>query len=155
MSLALCPGPQVMSQVSQHFRSSEKQAAGVGRFARRSACSVVSLDSGVKVDTGVYSNPRAQDVILSLLARCMPMRPETEEYFITSYHCVYACLLRFWKLDTYQCPQRIIAPRHKRCQIKCCVSKYVKHLYFGKLRHLRASVEIFFLGKLVVCSFGL
>ena len=41
MSLALCP--QVVSQDSQHFRSSEKQAACEGCFARQSTCSVISL----------------------------------------------------------------------------------------------------------------
>ena len=46
MSLALCP--QVVSQASQHFRSSEKQATcDEGRFARQSVCSVVSLHSGM------------------------------------------------------------------------------------------------------------
>ena len=45
MSLALCP--QVMPQVSQHFRSSEKQATCDGCFARQSICSVVSLHSGM------------------------------------------------------------------------------------------------------------
>ena len=39
--LALCP--QVMSQASQHFWSSEKQATCEDCFARQSACSVVSL----------------------------------------------------------------------------------------------------------------
>ena len=45
MSLALYP--QVVSQVSQHFRSSEKQATCEGFFARQSICSVVSLRSGM------------------------------------------------------------------------------------------------------------
>ena len=45
MSLALCP--QVVSQASQHFRSSEKQATRDGCFARQSVCSVVSLHSGM------------------------------------------------------------------------------------------------------------
>ena len=44
MSLALCP--QVMSQVSQHLRSSEKQVTCEGCFARQSICSAVSLHSG-------------------------------------------------------------------------------------------------------------
>ena len=43
--LALCP--QVVSQASQHFRSSEKQATCEGCFARKSICSVVSLHSGM------------------------------------------------------------------------------------------------------------
>ena len=43
MSLALCR--QVVSQASQHFRSSEKQATCEGCFARQSFCSVVSLHS--------------------------------------------------------------------------------------------------------------
>ena len=37
MSLALCP--QVVSQASQHFRSSEKQATYEGCFSRQSICS--------------------------------------------------------------------------------------------------------------------
>ena len=41
VSLALCP--QVVSQASQHFRSSEKEATCEGCFARQSVCSVVSL----------------------------------------------------------------------------------------------------------------
>ena len=45
MSLALCP--QVVSQASQHFRSSEKQATRDGCFARQSVCSVASLHSGM------------------------------------------------------------------------------------------------------------
>ena len=45
MSLALCL--QVVSQASQHFRSSEKQATCEGCFARQSICSVVSLHSGM------------------------------------------------------------------------------------------------------------
>ena len=45
MSLALCP--QVVSQASQHFRSSEKQATCEGCFARQSTCSVVSLHPGM------------------------------------------------------------------------------------------------------------
>ena len=43
MSSALCP--QVVSQASQHFRSSEKQATYEGCFARQSVCSVISLHS--------------------------------------------------------------------------------------------------------------
>ena len=50
MSLALCL--QVVSQASQHFISSEKQANCEGCFARQSFCSVVSLHS---------SMPRAVD----------------------------------------------------------------------------------------------
>ena len=45
MSLALCP--QVVSQASQHFRSSEKQATCEGCLARQSICSVISLQSGM------------------------------------------------------------------------------------------------------------
>ena len=45
MSLALCP--QVGSQASQQFRSSEKQAVREGCFARQSICSVVSLHSSM------------------------------------------------------------------------------------------------------------
>ena len=45
MSLALCP--LVMSQARQHFRSSEKQAACEGCFARQCVCSVISLHSGM------------------------------------------------------------------------------------------------------------
>ena len=45
MSLGLCP--QAVPQVSQHFRSSEKQAACEGCFARQCICSVVSLHSGM------------------------------------------------------------------------------------------------------------
>ena len=45
MSLVLCP--QVVSQASQHLRSSEKQATCEGCFASQSICSVVSLHSGM------------------------------------------------------------------------------------------------------------
>ena len=45
MSSALCP--QVVSQASQHFRSSEKQATCEDCFARQSICSIVSLHSGM------------------------------------------------------------------------------------------------------------
>ena len=45
MSLALCL--QVVSQASQHFWSSEKQATSEGCFASQSICSVVSLHPGV------------------------------------------------------------------------------------------------------------
>ena len=45
MPLALCP--QVVSQASQRFRSSEKQATCEGCFARQCICSVVSLHSGM------------------------------------------------------------------------------------------------------------
>ena len=45
MSLALCP--YVVSQASQHFRSSEKQATCEGCFARQSIRSVISLHSGM------------------------------------------------------------------------------------------------------------
>ena len=45
MSLGLCP--QAVPQVSQHFRSSEKQAACEGCFARQCICSVISLHSGM------------------------------------------------------------------------------------------------------------
>ena len=45
MSLASCP--HVVSQASQHFRSSEKQATCEGCFALQSICSVVSLHSGM------------------------------------------------------------------------------------------------------------
>ena len=45
MSLALCL--QVVSQVPQHFTSSEKQATCEGCFARQSVCSVISLHSGM------------------------------------------------------------------------------------------------------------
>ena len=45
MSLALCP--HVVSQTSQHFWSSEKQATCEGCFARQSVCSAVSLHSGM------------------------------------------------------------------------------------------------------------
>ena len=45
ISLVLCP--QVVSQTSQHFRSSEKQATCEGCFARQSIFSVVSLHSGM------------------------------------------------------------------------------------------------------------
>ena len=45
MSLALCP--LIVSQASQHFRSSQKQATCEGCFARMSVCSVVSLHSGM------------------------------------------------------------------------------------------------------------
>ena len=45
MFLALCP--QVVSQASQHFRSSKQQAICVGCFARQSVCSVVSLHTGM------------------------------------------------------------------------------------------------------------
>ena len=58
MSLALCP--QVVSQASQHFRSSKKQATCEGCFARQSVCSVVSLHSGMSVQestpTGVFED---------------------------------------------------------------------------------------------------
>ena len=43
MSLPLCP--QVVSQVSQHFRSSEKQGTSEGCFTRQSILSVISLHS--------------------------------------------------------------------------------------------------------------
>ena len=43
MSLALCP--QVVSQASQHFRSSKNQATCEGCFACQSICSVMSLHS--------------------------------------------------------------------------------------------------------------
>ena len=43
MSLALCA--QILSQDSQHFRSSEKQDTCEGCFARQSICSVISLHS--------------------------------------------------------------------------------------------------------------
>ena len=45
MSLALCP--QVVSQASQHFRSSKKQATCEGCFASQSICSTISLHSGM------------------------------------------------------------------------------------------------------------
>ena len=45
MSLALCS--QVVSQASQHFRFSEKQATCEGCFVRQSVCSVISLHSGM------------------------------------------------------------------------------------------------------------
>ena len=44
-SLALCP--QSVSQTSQRFRSSEKQATCEGCFACQSVCSVISHHSGV------------------------------------------------------------------------------------------------------------
>ena len=43
MSLPLCP--QVVSQVSQHFRSSEKQGTSEGCFTRQSILSVISRHS--------------------------------------------------------------------------------------------------------------
>jgi len=45
VSLALCP--QVVSQASQHFRSSEKEATCEGCFAQQSISSVISLHSGM------------------------------------------------------------------------------------------------------------
>ena len=45
ISLALCP--QVVSQASQHFRSSKKQATYEGYFASQSICSIVALHSGM------------------------------------------------------------------------------------------------------------
>ena len=45
MPLALCT--QVVSEVAQHFRSSEKQANSEGCFARQFVCSVISLHSGM------------------------------------------------------------------------------------------------------------
>ena len=45
MSLALCP--QLVSQATQHFKSSEKQATCEGCFACQSVCSVISLHSGM------------------------------------------------------------------------------------------------------------
>ena len=45
MSLAL--SPQVVSQTSQHFRSSENLATYEGFFARQSVCLVISLHSGM------------------------------------------------------------------------------------------------------------
>ena len=45
MSLALCP--QLVSQASHHFRSSETQATCEVYFARQSICSVVSLHPGM------------------------------------------------------------------------------------------------------------
>ena len=45
ISLALCL--QLVSQASQHFRSSEKQATCEGCFSRQSVCSVISLHSGM------------------------------------------------------------------------------------------------------------
>ena len=45
VSLALCP--QVLSQVPQHFRSSEKQATYEGFFTRQAICSVASLHAGI------------------------------------------------------------------------------------------------------------
>ena len=45
MSLALCP--QVVSQASQHFRSSEKQATYEGCFARQSIYLVISIHPGM------------------------------------------------------------------------------------------------------------
>ena len=45
MPLALCP--PVMSQATQHFRSSEKQATCVGCFASQFICSVISLHSSM------------------------------------------------------------------------------------------------------------
>ena len=53
MFLALCP--QVVSQASQHFRSSEKQATSEDCFALQSVCSVESLHSGMlgSTPTGV------------------------------------------------------------------------------------------------------
>ena len=54
VSLALCP--QVVSQVPQHFRSSEKQATCEGCSARQSICTVVSLHSGMSRATGVFED---------------------------------------------------------------------------------------------------
>ena len=51
MSLALVP--QIVSQASQYFRFSEKQAICEGCFARQSICSVVSLHSGMFGTTDV------------------------------------------------------------------------------------------------------
>ena len=48
MSLALCP--QVVSQASQKFRSSEKQGTSEGCFARQSICCVVFPHSGMSTD---------------------------------------------------------------------------------------------------------
>ena len=45
MPLPLCP--QVVSQASEHFRSSEKQATCDCCFTRQSICSVISLHSGM------------------------------------------------------------------------------------------------------------
>ena len=45
MSLALCP--QVVSQASQHLRSSKKQATCDSCFACQCICSVISLHSGM------------------------------------------------------------------------------------------------------------
>ena len=45
MSLALCL--QVVSQASQHLRSSEKQATSEGCFAHQSICSVISFYFGM------------------------------------------------------------------------------------------------------------
>ena len=54
MSLALCP--PVMSQATQHFRSSEKQATCVGCFSSQFICSVISLHSSML--TGVLEGGR-------------------------------------------------------------------------------------------------
>ena len=47
MSLALCP--QLVSQASQHFRSSEKQAISEGCFSLQPICLIISLDSGMSM----------------------------------------------------------------------------------------------------------
>ena len=61
MSLAWCL--QVVSQASQHFRSSQKQATCQGCFALQSICSVVSSHSGIS-----RANPQPQQHINSFPA---------------------------------------------------------------------------------------
>ena len=65
MSLALCS--QVVSQASQHFRSSEKQAISEGCFARQSICSVVSLYSGMRMTRYLPTSNDASLVFTSTL----------------------------------------------------------------------------------------
>ena len=43
----LCARTEVVSQASQHFRSSEKHATCEGCFSRQSICSVISFHSGM------------------------------------------------------------------------------------------------------------
>ena len=76
-----------MSQASQHFRSSEKQATCEGCFARQSVCSVVSLHTGMsravhpqefrKVDVDHRNIPVQASVCINLLYLFCPSKLRT------------------------------------------------------------------------------
>ena len=61
MSLALCP--QVVSQVPQHFRSSEKQATCDDCFARQSICSVISLHCGMSRHNASFPSNKDEELL--------------------------------------------------------------------------------------------